>query len=234
MDDSIIAALRAHAAREAPRECCGLVVEVSGVRQYWPCRNMAGSDAEFAIHPHDWAAAEDAGEIRAVCHSHPFASPEPSPADRTMCELTGLPWLIVNHPLGMVCQIAPSGYRAPLVGRSFVHGVHDCYSLIRDYYAWELGIELPDFPRAEKWWENGGDLYRAGFEQAGFAPLDAAAIAPHDVILMQIRARVPNHGAIYLGGNRILQHLLGKLSGRTIYGGWYQRCTTHVLRHRSR
>ena len=104
------------------------------------------------------AAAEDAGEIVMVCHSHPFASPQPSAADRAMCELTRLPWLIVNHPLGDVCAFVPIGYRTPLLGRPFVHGVHDCYSLIRDHYAWELGIELPDFPRAERWWEQGGEM----------------------------------------------------------------------------
>lgn len=233
MDDRIIAALRDHAARESPRECCGLVVRRGKTDSYMPCRNIAGSDAEFAIDPQDWAAVEDGGEIVAVCHSHPFASPQPSDADRSMCEITRLPWLIVNHPVGDVVAFVPEGYRAPLVGRQFVHGVHDCYSLIRDYYAWELGVELPDFERAERWWAHGGDLYRTHFAVAGFEAVEVVDLEPHDVILMQVRANVPNHGAIYLGGGRILQHLMGKLSGRTIYGGWYQRCTTHVLRHRS-
>jgi proteasome lid subunit RPN8/RPN11 len=233
MDDSIVAALRAHAAREAPRECCGLVVRIGKKDIYRPCRNIAGDDAEFAIAPEDWAAAEDAGEIVTVCHSHPFASAEPSPADRSMCEVTGLAWLIASHPSGEVRAIVPEGYRAPLVGRRFVHGVHDCYSLIRDYYAWEIGITLPDFERAERWWEHGADLYRAGFAAAGFAPVEMSALQPHDVILMQVRAAVPNHGAVYVGEGKILQHLMTKLSGRTIYGGWYQRCTTHILRHAS-
>lgn len=232
MDDGIVAALRAHAAREAPRECCGVVVRIGRRDHYRACRNLAGSDAEFAIDPRDWAAAEDAGEIVAVCHSHPFASAEPSPADRTSCEVTALPWLIVSHPGGEVRALTPEGYRAPLVGRRFVHGVHDCYSLIRDFYAWELGIELPDFERGERWWEKGGDLYRDGFSAAGFAPVETSALRPHDVILMQIAAPVPNHGAVYIGDGKILQHLMNKLSGRTIYGGWYQRCTTHILRHR--
>lgn len=233
MDDSIVAALRAHAGREAPRECCGLVVRIGRRDVYRACRNIAGSDAEFAIAPEDWAAAEDAGEIVAVCHSHPFAAATPSPADRTSCEASGLPWLIVSHPAGTVEALVPGGYRAPLAGRQFVHGVHDCYSLIRDYYAWELGIALPDFERAERWWEHGGDLYRRGFAAAGFVPVQMSALRAHDVILMQIRAPVPNHGAVYLGEQKILQHLMTKLSGRTIYGGWYQRCTTHILRHQA-
>lgn len=232
MDDRIVAALRAHAAREAPRECCGVVVRIGLKDYYRPCRNAAGLDAEFAIAPADWAAAEDEGEIVAVCHSHPFASAQPSPADRSMCETTGLPWLIVSHPAGEVCAFVPTGYRAPLVGRSFVHGVHDCYALVRDYYAWELGIALPDFERPERWWERGGDLYRQHFTEAGFAAVETSALQAGDLIVMRIGAPVPNHGAVYLGDGKILQHLMHKLSARTIYGGWYQRCTTHVLRHR--
>jgi proteasome lid subunit RPN8/RPN11 len=233
MDDQIISALRAHAAAAAPRECCGVVVRIGKRDYYRACRNIAGSDAEFAIAPEDWAAAEDAGEVVAVCHSHPDASPQPSAADRSMCETTALPWLIVGHG-DEVVAIVPEGYRAPLSGRRFVHGVHDCYSLIRDYYAWELGIALPDFARDERWWESGGDLYRAHFAEAGFRPVPLDALQPHDVILMRVAAPVTNHGAIYLGSGKILQHLMTKLSGRTIYGGWYQRCTTHTLRHSSR
>jgi len=145
-----------------------------------------------------------------------------------------LPWLIVNHPQGDAVALVPEGFRAPLVGRSFVHAVHDCYSLIRDFYAWELGVTLPDFERSERWWERGDDLYRAHFAEAGFADVQASALQPHDVILMRIGSPVPNHGAVYLGEQKILQHLQQKLSGKTIYGGWYQRCTTHILRHRSR
>ena len=232
MEADVLAALRAHAAREAPRECCGLIIARAGAHEYRPCRNLAADGNQFALDAADQAAAEDAGEVLAVCHSHPFANPAPSAADRAMCEATGLPWVIVNHPLGTVCEFAPAGYRAPLIGRQFVHGVHDCYSLIRDYYAAEIGIALPDFERADKWWLNGGDLYRAHFAEAGFVEIDAMDLRAHDVILMRIRAAVTNHGAVYLGENRMLQHLMDKLSGRAIYGGWYRRCTTHILRHR--
>ena len=232
MDDSIIAAVRAHAAREAPRECCGVVTVERGRRRYRPCRNIAGEDREFEIHAEDWAAAEDAGEIVAVCHSHPFLSPEPSDADRTMCETTGLPWLIVNHPLGHFVELQPSGWQAPLVGRPFHHGVLDCYTLVRDFYARELGIDLPDFRRPDRWWEQGGDLYRDNFVRAGFYPVEMSALARGDMIVMRVGSKVPNHAGVYLGDQVILHHVMDRLSSRDVYGGFWLLNTTHCMRHK--
>ena len=47
---------------------------------------------------------------------------------------------------------------------------------------------------------------------------------------MQVLSNVPNHAAIYLGGDVIGHHLYGRLSGRDVYGGYYKKHTTHVLR----
>lgn len=234
MDTVIIAAVREHAAQHAPRECCGLIVVQHGYKKYIPCRNVSLSDAEFEIDADDYAAAEDAGEIVAVCHSHPFTSPEPSQADRVGCETSGLPWLIVNHPVGHYVEIKPEGYRAPLIGRTFCHGVLDCYTLVQDYYRERLGITLPNFYRKERWWEHGGNLYLDGLESAGFWIASGPPIE-HDMLLMRVRSEVPNHAAVYhLQGKRqlIMHHLQGRLSSRDVYGGWYQKNTTHVCRHK--
>ena len=54
-----------------------------------------------------------------------------------------------------------------------------------------------------------------------------------DVLLMQIASPVPNHAAIYLDDGVIMQHVAGRLSSRDVYGGYWAKHTTHVLRHRS-
>ncbi len=233
MDDAIISAVREHAALEAPRECCGVVVAADGRQKYMKCRNISQNEAQFEIDPHDWVAASKRGEIVAVCHSHVFVSPLPSPADLVECERSGLPWLIVNHPTGAAHWFKPTGYQAPLLGRVFVHGVLDCYALVRDWYRIELGVELMDFARADDWWHNGQDLYRDNFEVAGFVPVAMADLKRGDMVVMTVRSKVPNHAAVYLGDQVILQHLHGRLSSRDVYGGYFVKNTSHCMRHRS-
>jgi proteasome lid subunit RPN8/RPN11 len=227
--DSVRADILAHAANELPRECCGLILEIDGRETYRPCKNLARKQSEFILDPADYMAAEDEGRILAVVHSHPGTSPEPSQADRVACEASGLPWHIVSYPLGTWAYLQPSGYRAPLLGRQFVHGVLDCYSLVRDWYRDQARIELPDFDRDEEWWKNGGDLYMQNFRKAGFEP-SAEPLARGDVILMQIGADVPNHAAVYLGQDVIIHHLQRRLSCRDVYGGYWRKHTRLVLR----
>lgn len=230
--DQVLEAIRAHAAQEYPRESCGLVVVVKGKQRYVPVRNVAERNEHFVMHPEDQAAAEDLGEVVMVVHSHPNLPATPSQADLVGCEASGLPWLIVNWPTGAVHQFSPSGYIPPLYGREFSHGVLDCYTFIQQYYQQELAITLPDFDRCDEWWLKGQNLYLEGFESAGFERVQDKP-KKHDVLLMRVASPVPNHGAVYLGDGLIGQHQMHRLSSRDVYGGWYEKITTHVLRHRS-
>jgi proteasome lid subunit RPN8/RPN11 len=232
LPDTLLAEIRAHAARDYPRESCGLVIVRKGRRRYAPVRNIAEKNEHFVMHPEDQAAAEDAGEVVLVVHSHPNVAARPSQADLVGCERSGVPWLIVNWPTGAVHTFAPTGYQAPLYGREFSHGVLDCYTFVKDYFAQTLSIELPDFNRPDEWWLKGQDLYLQGFEAAGFVRVDGRP-EKHDGLLMRVGSPVPNHGAIFLGDGCIGHHQSNRLSSRDVYGGWFQKVTTHVLRHRS-
>jgi [CysO sulfur-carrier protein]-S-L-cysteine hydrolase len=85
----IRAELRAHAADEAPNECCGVLAFRDGVA----ARYVRGTNAlaspyryELEIDPLVWFL-EDEGYELAVFHSHPETAPIPSRTDR---ELSGL------------------------------------------------------------------------------------------------------------------------------------------------
>jgi proteasome lid subunit RPN8/RPN11 len=216
---------------EGARESCGLLVIKKGREVYLPCRNIAVGSDQFVIHPEDYAAADAQGQIAAVVHSHPGLPPTPSQADRVACEASGLPWYIVGVPSDTWERMEPSGYVAPLVGRQWSHGVLDCYALVRDWHQLERGVVLPHFARFDEWWKRGENLYLENFAQAGFEVVDLEALQAGDCFLMQVLSPVPNHAAVYLGDGLILHHLQGRLSSRDVYGGYWQKVTTHVLRY---
>ncbi|MFZ9654542.1 MAG: C40 family peptidase [Limnohabitans sp.] len=222
----------AHAQKEQPRECCGLVVVVRGRERYWPCQNIGHGTDHFVIDPDDYAEADDAGEIIAVVHSHPGLPVTPSQADRVGCNQSGVPWYICNPLTGDWGYLEPDDYVAPLVGREWCHGLLDCYSLVRDWYAQEMGLNLRNYSRSDEWWHRGENLYIQNFQAEGFRVLaEDEPLRRGDALLMQLGSPVPNHAAVYLGDDMVLHHLQRRLSSRDVYGGYYRKCTTHRLRY---
>jgi proteasome lid subunit RPN8/RPN11 len=240
MNSVTATAIHTHAVAEYPRECCGLVAVIRGKENYLPCRNIAETPMEhFVLDPEDYARAEDLGTVLMVVHSHVNSSSQPSMADKTACEASGLPWLIVSVSrdpetktvmAGNTTTIEPSGFMAPLVGRPYSAGVHDCYALVKDYYERELQITIPEYERRDRWWEKGYNLLLDNYEAAGFRRFNGRP-QKNDVIVMQIRSRVPNHTAVYLGDGNMLHHAYNRLSSRDVYGGYWQETTVLMLRH---
>lgn len=236
-----VEAHKAHAVAEWPREACGLVLADGAYR---PCRNGAETpETAFAIDPDEWLAA--GGPPAAVLHSHPAGlhpvtgaaipvQEGPSARDMRAQADTAVPWGITvageggaTDPVWFGDQVP----RAPLIGRRFVHGVHDCYALARDWHR-EAGIPLPDVPRDPDWWLTGQSLYD-GFAAAGFQRVHRpeGRPLPGDCFLCAVRAPVMNHGGIYLGDGLILHHLAHRLSGRAPAAPWRAKMT-FLLRHR--
>ena len=221
----------AHAFAEYPREAVGLVVNVRGKPKYVPCRNQSEELDHFILHPEDYAAAEDMGDIVVIVHSHPDVGPEPSLHDLASHAVSRTTWWIVGLVNGVATwHEMPANGELALEGRVFVHGVIDCYTLIRDYYRQVRDISLLDFHRKDDWWHNGENLYVDNFARAGFVPVSTPEQG--DVIIMAIGSPTPCHGAIWLDGDVLLHHLYGRLSCKEVYGRSFRECTTHILRYK--
>ncbi|ACL61031.1 C40 family peptidase [Methylobacterium nodulans] len=230
-----VEAHKRHAAAHWPAEAGGLILEDG---RYRPLANAAADPlTEFEPDPGE----VDQTAYVAVLHSHcSIEDPEsgkitpppdcPSGADMESQMATAVPWGItlaastgVTDPFWFGDQVP----RAPLLGRPFRHGVWDCYSLGRDWHREVAGIEIPDFARDPDWWlpregQPQLDLYRDGFERAGFRRVvrGPEGPLPGDCFLCRVRSPVFNHGGIYLGGGLILHHLAHQLSGRDPASVW--------------
>ena len=87
LPDDVRLALIAHAEREAPNECCGLLIgKGNAVTGSHPARNTVASHTRFTINPSDHflaiRKARAAGEeVVGAYHSHPASAALPSASD---------------------------------------------------------------------------------------------------------------------------------------------------------
>ena len=222
-----------HAKEQDPRESVGVLIVIKGKEQYYPCNNLSTYSQQcFILDPEDYVKADALGEITAIVHSHPVTPPSPSQADKVSCEQSGLKWHIVNPKTETWGYCEPTGYKPPLIGRQWVWGVTDCWSLVRDYYKEQHNIQLLDYERPttpQDFLDN--PLFEQYAERTGFKELNKdEKLQKGDVLLMSILHPTLNHVAIFLG-DEILHHLADRLSTREPYNEWLLKCTGKRYRY---
>lgn len=233
-----------------PEEACGLIV-ATGKNKYTlrVCRNASPHpETEFLITPDDQIATERDHNIVGVFHSHVNGTANPSDADRAGCEMSELPWFIINitrnynpeidaaYRFSDVTVIKPQGFEMPYVERPYVFGVFDCWLLCRDYLKREFGIELDPLPALHipDWFEGDVDILGDNYASQHLVRMaPGEPLKRGDILFMQMGKNMPDHCAVYTGDGLILHHLTDRLSGHAIYGGQWQKHTTHHLRHRN-
>ncbi len=220
--------LQAHAKEAYPEECVGYVKDGVYVRldnkHPEPTKHfrIAQSDL-YGVNPD------------VVWHSHPAtgqANPHwPSMADLRLFYSTPIRWGIIATdgvevgPMVIFDDKNPS----PLIGREYVWGVQDCYSLIRDWYK-QQGIILKNYPRDLKEFQSGKDLYGDNFGDAGFIEVGMNDLQVGDVLLMSIMSNKINHAALYLGGNEMIHHQINRFSCSDRFDKW-ERFIVKVVRY---
>ena len=110
-----------HAKTLLPDESCGLVIDVDGVQEYYPCKNIAIEGANsFTIDPEDYAKAEEKGTVLHICHSHPNGDLTASEEDIRNCDFLGLSWFIFD-PIDDECiELKPKLHKPMLTRDKFI------------------------------------------------------------------------------------------------------------------
>lgn len=212
-----------HANQCGEAECCGFIINN---KTYVPCENISADPKNhFEISPEDWITAERQGAITAIVHSHPNGLPILSEADQIYQQKTGIDWWLVCNN-----QIYKFRCVQPLIGREFQHGITDCYTLFRDAYHL-CGVDIPDFERADDWWNNGENLYLDKMPANGFYQITLANLQEGDIILFSLNSKTVNHAAVYVGNNSILHHLPKRQSKRDLFSGYWFKNYHSIWRH---
>lgn len=236
-------AAKMHARAEFPNESCGFIADTHGGPLYVPCENKHPTPAtHFRIESSDYDDALKANSVLAVVHSHPNGPIYPSQADMMQQIASDVPFAIISLNSEVIGKVVAWGGNLPvppIIARPFLHGILDCYSLLRDTF--RLGrdellkqgihwphppIELADVARDDDWWQAGDDLYAKNFELFGFKRINRAEVQPGDVFLLALGnertnpKKQINHAGMLLEHNQILQHLPNRVSQRTPVGVW--------------
>ncbi len=100
----------AHALREAPDECCGMLAVRDGVVEtVYELENAKPSPFSFEIDPQvlhrTYTAIEDAGADMVIYHSHTRSAPVPSQTDVNFgINWPGVEWLIIGTKGATIAQ----------------------------------------------------------------------------------------------------------------------------------
>lgn len=116
-----------------------------------------------------------------------------------------------------------------LIGRNWDYGSHDCYTIIRDYFALQ-GIILPDFKRPDDL-ELTPSIYlreavALGFERISFEDRHAG-----DVAIMKLGTIEPMHAAVFVEPWRILHHKRNAPSAVDWLSSYYVKSIAAVYRY---
>jgi cell wall-associated NlpC family hydrolase len=120
-----------------------------------------------------------------------------------------------------------------LLGQKYDLGKTDCYSLIKQFYFDNFGLEMRDYARPDWWWKEDLNLYYENFRREGFKSIDIPIheIEIGDGLLMSFSSTFPNHAGVYVGENKVLHHFYNNLSGTDPLRTGIRNSVTAILRN---
>lgn len=212
------------------RETCGFILANGAVVEV---ANVARDPAnQFEISPADYAA-NDALGIAGVWHTH-LTLEAFSPLDQQVLLADPMPWAIYCLATGTFIQCEP-GAPAPLIGRPFVYGIYDCYSLSSDFLA-GLGVTMPPWPRGRYGeWNQPGFLPFDDQASAIGAPVLGGDYQRGDILLFNLgdHAGHTDHIGVFIDHQRFLHHPADRTSRIDRFGSWWDRRLRLVVRPRA-
>lgn len=227
-------AMQDYCKSKAPEEACGLILRSGESYDFLPCDNIA-EDKEHSFKISDEIMIKHSRELFSIFHSHvESGTPAVTLVDIKTCEA----WNCVGSIIFLsandanVCSdlifygnnVTYKNY----IRRQYYYNAFDCFTLIRDFYYHDLGKSLDFVYSNYGWWDkatHAESLYLNEYKRLGFQEFDITKpLQVGDILAMRLgRSKCINHGTIYIGNNKILHHLEGKLSCVESFGKYSNR-----------
>lgn len=194
-----------------PEEACGIFSD----NKFIPFVNKADDPlSNFAINDPLYTELYLNNKVDCILHSHDDF-PSVSYDDKSNQQQLDIPYGIINFKQKSVTHVIFFGDYLeiePLKGRPFFYGAFDCLTLVRDYYAINYNIELPDPPKYWNIWKD-KQIFEGGLaEHKQLERIKLMYAEEGDIILYKMQGNNIDHCGIYLGNSLMLHHFIYRLS----------------------
>lgn len=246
LNKKVRTSIKEQSLKEAPFECCGLIVKNERNKPtVFPCENVSNDKEDnYRISAEDYLSASELGDVEAVYHSHPKES---------HCDnFTPLDLVNEGHGLEVILYLlhknkfllsSSNNYLNKYLERDYVAGITDCYTLLTDFYKDELDIHVKhydytvfDFFNEENWKSEKESPFDAYFKDEGFEEVEYEDIKMYDVLLFKnVNKFAPTfscHMAMYVGSQTMMHQPFNRVSELSPFTSRHLRFVTKIIRHK--
>ncbi len=181
--------------------------------------------------PLDYFLASRQGQIEYLFHSQP--SLIPSDLDVLNAKNHNIKSLLYSTEKDEFTFINPNQKLSlnRYIGRPFILGIEDCFTLVRDYYKNELDIEIFNYNRNEEILKEDDNLIERNIEKENFKKVSFAE--KHDILVFKYQGRFPHHMGIYIENDLFLQSWRGRMSNVELLTREYRNRISFIMRHKN-
>lgn len=213
-------------------EMCGAICEINNTLIFKPITNCHNDKKNnFKLDLYEYIQLSYDYEIKAIVHSHINGKPT-SFIDIVSCNNQKIDFIIYDTLNDVFHHIKPKEIK--YLNHNFEIGVHDCYSLVRDFYKNELNIELYNYRRNEDWFTQENYIFDENFQNEGFVIVDLESLQKYDCLLFKLNNKdISNHIGIYLENDVFLHHPRKGKSQLQELNNSYRKRIKYVIRHKN-
>lgn len=232
--------IKEHALQNPLEECCGFVFDNG--KTYHSENSADDRSKRFSVSTYSYIHAAKIGKIYAIYHSHIGANYNFSEFDKLNADNHKFNYLVYSIQSDAFNFYPHNSTTNKYSGVDFKIGEHDCYSLVKNYYANELGFNIIDNglidERKDDWLQSKPTIFEDIFElnKEKLARLELSCpkeLIKNDILLFNYfkpTGHVVHHLGIYLGDNTFMHHPRRKFSIIEILDDLYFNWVDSVVR----